>query len=90
MSGPLKQYLTLISKGNLRPDAHQLKTVNLLQTLHENISKYTPTTSAPYWWQTPLPNPAPLGLYLHGDVGTGKVDRSFRSNLIDHDDGHVV
>jgi predicted ATPase len=76
MSGPLKQYLFLIAKGSLRKDSHQLKTVNILQTLHDEISTFKPTNVSS-WWRFSSPNPAPLGLYLYGDVGTGKVTPFF-------------
>jgi predicted ATPase len=53
--GPLKQYLKLVSNGTLRKDPHQYKTVNLLETLHLDISKYSPPAESSWWKKFTLP-----------------------------------
>lgn len=40
--GPAAQYTQLVKEGALRDDAHQRKTVKLLQDLHDRLQTYTP------------------------------------------------
>ncbi|PKI84719.1 peroxisome-assembly ATPase [Malassezia vespertilionis] len=47
-SGPLETYRALVQEGRLRDDAHQVKIVEQLQTLHEQLKQYE---------QVPVPAP---------------------------------
>ncbi|KAL4076214.1 AFG1-like ATPase-domain-containing protein [Scleroderma citrinum] len=87
---PLQQYDFLISSGTLRPDTHQRRIIQLLQSFYVNVLSYAPPpvpSAAPsassllsrIFTRTATPEPdappqtAPKGLYLYGDVGTGKT-----------------
>lgn len=84
----MSKYKELIDNGTLRPDDHQLQIVGKLQKLHDELRNYNQPTVEEAVVQTPsflqrlfgsqaetLPEPPsnlPKGLYLYGDVGTGK------------------
>ncbi|KAF9266344.1 AFG1-like ATPase [Marasmius fiardii PR-910] len=85
---PLQQYNFLINKGTLRGDEHQTRIIQKLQDLHDQLLDYTPPSipeasssssvfSRMFHSSTPAPTSpppnAPKGLYLYGDVGTGKT-----------------
>ncbi|TCD69225.1 hypothetical protein EIP91_008328 [Steccherinum ochraceum] len=86
---PLQQYYKLVEAGTLRSDDHQTRIIGRLQRLHDDLASYdpplvaTPATSSSLLSrlfsigtpETPsLPaSQVPLGLYLYGDVGTGKT-----------------
>ncbi|GBE79894.1 Uncharacterized protein SCP_0210960 [Sparassis crispa] len=86
---PLEHYSTLIESGTLQQDDHQTRIIEKLQGLHDEIVKYHPPEISPLPAQrslvsrlfssTPAPAPSipldhiPKGLYLYGDVGTGKT-----------------
>jgi peroxisome-assembly ATPase len=86
-----------VASGKLNYDVHQVRTVELLQTLYTQLSQTTPPTGEdtsvsstfmPNMLSNLFDDPAhgkplrktaprltftaPRGLYLHGDVGTGK------------------
>ncbi|PPQ78115.1 hypothetical protein CVT24_006416 [Panaeolus cyanescens] len=85
---PLRQYMKMIDSGVLRGDDHQTRIIQKLQDLHDKLIDYhqppvpeesqansllsrifsreSPDPTAP-------PPNAPKGLYLYGDVGTGKT-----------------
>ncbi|KAG8218522.1 AFG1-like ATPase [Butyriboletus roseoflavus] len=88
---PLQRYDSLVSAGTLRPDPHQHRIIQHLQSFYTQLIAYTPPPVHP---STPLLSPpslfsrllfreppkpesappnAPKGLYLYGDVGTGKT-----------------
>ncbi|KAL0580056.1 ATPase [Marasmius crinis-equi] len=84
---PLQQYHNLVNSGTLRGDEHQTRIIQKLQNLHDQLLDYTPppipeTSSSSIFSRilqssspiptSPPPN-APKGLYLYGDVGTGKT-----------------
>ncbi|KAF7332377.1 AFG1-like ATPase [Mycena kentingensis (nom. inval.)] len=84
---PLPQYLRLVRSGTLRGDDHQTRIIEKLQGLHDRLRSYTPPEvavpppasffsslfrRAPEHPHAP-PLDAPRGLYLYGDVGTGKT-----------------
>ncbi|KAF8165583.1 AFG1-like ATPase-domain-containing protein [Crassisporium funariophilum] len=85
---PLRQYQKLIDTGVLRGDDHQTRIIQKLQDLHDQLLTYKPPVipelvstnsllSRLFYRETPIPtsppNSAPKGLYLYGDVGTGKT-----------------
>ncbi|OJA19365.1 hypothetical protein AZE42_00423 [Rhizopogon vesiculosus] len=88
LTSPKKQYEKLVQSGVLRGDNHQVRIVGKLQRFWEQLLKYNPppvldveTSSSlisrlfslvPSVPDTP-PVSAPKGLYLYGDVGTGKT-----------------
>lgn len=82
---PLQQYDSLVAAGTLRPDPHQRRITQLLQSFHTQLLAYSPPPAHPSPLaaslfarlfsrepESPPPN-APKGLYLYGDVGTGKT-----------------
>ncbi|KAF9057910.1 AFG1-like ATPase-domain-containing protein [Panaeolus papilionaceus] len=85
---PLRQYMKMIDSGVLRGDDHQTRIIQKLQDLHDKIIDYhqppVPEESQANSLLSrifsrespdpiaPPPN-APKGLYLYGDVGTGKT-----------------
>ncbi|KAH9943230.1 AFG1-like ATPase [Epithele typhae] len=84
---PLKRYFELVDSGVLRPDDHQTRIIEKLQRLHDDLVHYSPPAIAPPSHSllsrlfakqedsAPTEPPAglPEGLYLYGDVGTGKT-----------------
>jgi protein AFG1 len=85
---PIEHYQHLIDTKVLRGDEHQTRIIHILQDLHNSLAQYNPphipqqsssnsllsrffTKDAPL--PTKPPEDAPKGLYLHGDVGTGKT-----------------
>lgn len=85
-TSPLQKYHTMVETGALRPDDHQTKIIQILQDLYNRLLEYPPP-SLPTVAETKSffsrlfsrdPEPqekaeAPRGLYLYGDVGTGKT-----------------
>ncbi|KAF9006620.1 AFG1-like ATPase-domain-containing protein [Cyathus striatus] len=82
------RYTQLIEAGALRGDDHQTRIIQKLQTLHDNLLNYSPPQipdpaksnsllsrlfSRDAQPPTTPPTQAPKGLYLYGDVGTGKT-----------------
>ncbi|KDR84006.1 hypothetical protein GALMADRAFT_236577 [Galerina marginata CBS 339.88] len=85
---PLTQYQKLIDSGVLRGDEHQTRIIQKLQDLHDKLLDYNPLQipdesssnsllsrlfSRESAIPTSPPESAPKGLYLYGDVGTGKT-----------------
>ncbi|KII95035.1 hypothetical protein PLICRDRAFT_693312 [Plicaturopsis crispa FD-325 SS-3] len=85
---PLKRYHGLINSGAIRGDEHQTRIIQKLQNLHDQLKAYEPPPipSKPdqngifsRLFSRAAPTPAldvasvPRGLYLYGDVGTGKT-----------------
>ncbi|KAJ8597375.1 AFG1-like ATPase [Rhizopogon salebrosus TDB-379] len=87
-TSPKKQYEKLVQSGVIQGDDHQVRIVGKLQRFWEQLLQYDPpsisevnTSSSlmsrlffrpPAVPDTP-PTSAPKGLYLYGDVGTGKT-----------------
>ncbi|XP_051252387.1 AFG1 like ATPase a [Dicentrarchus labrax] len=71
-SGPLDHYNGLIRDGSLREDEHQKAVLLTLDQLHKTLRGYsnTPTSIFSKFFTQPKP---PKGLYIFGDVGTGKT-----------------
>lgn len=85
---PIKQHEKLVQSGVLRSDDHQIRIIGKLQRFWEQVLKYDPPpipdaktsnslifrlfSRAPPVPET-APASAPKGLYLYGDVGTGKT-----------------
>ncbi|KAF9481862.1 AFG1-like ATPase [Pholiota conissans] len=87
-STPLRQYQKMIDSGTLQGDDHQTRIIQKLQDLHDKLIDYKPLQipDAPisnsllsriFSRDEPIPTAppasAPKGLYLYGDVGTGKT-----------------
>lgn len=79
--GPIKSLQEKINSGELKPDEHQTKVMDELQTLYDTIQTYEPVElplqSSLFKW-LPIKNKkpnnnAPKGLYIHGSVGGGKT-----------------
>ncbi|KIK67775.1 hypothetical protein GYMLUDRAFT_36552 [Collybiopsis luxurians FD-317 M1] len=85
---PLVQYHKLLEDGALRGDEHQTRIIQKLQDLHDRLLDYTPPPvpednssnsllsrifSRSDTTSTGPPDNVPKGLYLFGDVGTGKT-----------------
>ncbi|KAG2042171.1 AFG1-like ATPase-domain-containing protein [Suillus americanus] len=85
---PIKQHEKLVQSGVLRSDDHQIRIIGKLQRFWEQVLQYDPPpipeartsdslisrlfSRAPPVLET-APASAPKGLYLYGDVGTGKT-----------------
>jgi len=77
--GPLDVYLDKIKTGELNQDSHQLHVVKKLEALHKELLTYQPQKQIkkPSSWfnlsRSTSTEIKPLqGLYLYGNVGTGK------------------
>ncbi|KAK7470375.1 ATPase [Stygiomarasmius scandens] len=85
---PLHHYHGLIESGTLRGDEHQTRIIQKLQDLHDRLIDYVPPPISDNTPSESLfsrlfskaetepagpPEGAPKGLYLYGDVGTGKT-----------------
>ncbi|TFK94199.1 AFG1-like ATPase [Polyporus arcularius HHB13444] len=86
---PLQQYYKLVESGALRPDDHQVRIIQKLQRLHDELLDYKPPIISHTPSSTSLlsrlfggqlaeapvlpPDQRLKGLYLFGDVGTGKT-----------------
>ena len=75
--GPLFLYRTKLAEGDLKPDPHQALAAEKLQSLHHALEKYQPATGHSGWKARfglgrPQREEPPQGLYIYGDVGTGK------------------
>lgn len=83
MDGPMKLFYQKIDTGELKPDEHQTKVMNELQTLYDTIQTYKPPEiQLKNTLLKLLPitkrkkqekNNAPKGLYIYGSVGGGKT-----------------
>ncbi|KAF5387890.1 hypothetical protein D9615_000629 [Tricholomella constricta] len=85
---PMSEYEKLIETGVLRGDEHQTRIIQKLQDLHDKLVDYNPPKipevspsnsllsrlfTREVQIPTTPPETAPKGLYLYGDVGTGKT-----------------
>ncbi|EIW82273.1 AFG1-like ATPase [Coniophora puteana RWD-64-598 SS2] len=85
---PLQHYTKLVESGVLRGDDHQVRIIGKLQHFHEQLMTYKPppipepaasgSLFSKLFSRGTQPEPLPLGqvpkgLYLYGDVGTGKT-----------------
>lgn len=85
---PIKQHEKLVQSGVLRSDDHQIRIIGKLQRFWEQVLQYDPPPipevktsdsliSRLFSRAPPVPEIAPAlapkGLYLYGDVGTGKT-----------------
>ncbi|PVG03510.1 hypothetical protein CPB86DRAFT_779227 [Serendipita vermifera] len=86
---PISKYEEMVKNGILRPDEHQKTIIEKLQRLHDDLRDYEQPPVAEIVRPTPTffqrmfggsnevlpeaPSDLPRGLYLYGDVGTGKT-----------------
>ncbi|XP_010002651.1 PREDICTED: lactation elevated protein 1 [Chaetura pelagica] len=71
-NGPLEHYNFLIKQEELRNDEQQRRVVQHLQKLHESLKGYS-ISSKNLLSKLFDRNKPPKGLYVYGDVGTGKT-----------------
>lgn len=79
----MQEYQKLVHAGALRSDDHQTRIIQKLQALHDALAVYDPTppSGVSSLFSLLFSSPAssayntatPHGLYLYGDVGTGKT-----------------
>uniref|UniRef100_A0A8C3MDB7 Uncharacterized protein n=1 Tax=Geospiza parvula TaxID=87175 RepID=A0A8C3MDB7_GEOPR len=67
-NGPLEHYDFLIKHQELKNDEQQRRVVQHLQKLHESLKGYSIDSKSLFAKTNP-----PKGLYVYGDVGTGKT-----------------
>ncbi|RHZ83466.1 hypothetical protein Glove_92g36 [Diversispora epigaea] len=82
-SGPVSRYNTLVESGMIRVDSFQTSIVNTLQDLHDRLENYDPSLNendgsifgmiSKLFSKNTFANYNNKGLYLYGDVGTGKT-----------------
>ncbi|XP_067841095.1 lactation elevated protein 1 homolog B isoform X2 [Heptranchias perlo] len=72
VEGPLKHYELLVRGENIKHDDHQRRVVQCLQKLHEVLKGYNPGQQNIFSKFFARSKP-PKGLYVYGDVGTGKT-----------------
>ncbi|XP_028624875.1 AFG1-like ATPase isoform X2 [Grammomys surdaster] len=70
--GPLEHYNFLIKTQELREDEHQRRVVQCLQKLQEDLKGYS-IEEGGFFSKLFSRNKPPKGLYVYGDVGTGKT-----------------
>ncbi|XP_063007044.1 AFG1-like ATPase isoform X2 [Melospiza melodia melodia] len=71
-NGPLEHYDFLIKHQELKNDEQQRRVVERLQKLHESLKGYSIDSKNIFSQLFAKTNP-PKGLYVYGDVGTGKT-----------------
>lgn len=80
--GPIKILQEKIHAGELKPDDHQNRVMEELQTLYDTIQTYTPPeiqSKSSFLKWLPIKNTksrknnTPKGLYIYGSVGGGKT-----------------
>lgn len=86
---PIQAYRALLEDGTINPDPSQARAMDLLQSLHQNLSQYAPQMGRTGWKarlrlgsKKPLP---PRGVYMWGGVGRGKsmlMDLFFETTTI--------
>lgn len=82
----MQEYKKLVQAGALRLDDHQTRIIQKLQALHDALAVYDPPTPSggssllSFLFSSPASSASsasdtgrPHGLYLYGDVGTGKT-----------------
>ncbi|XP_033274608.1 AFG1-like ATPase isoform X3 [Orcinus orca] len=70
--GPLDHYDFLIKARELKDDEHQRRVIQCLQELHEDLKGYSIEAEGLFSKLFSRSKP-PRGLYVYGDVGTGKT-----------------
>ncbi|XP_070952361.1 AFG1-like ATPase isoform X4 [Macaca nemestrina] len=70
--GPLDHYDFLIKAHELKDDEHQRRVIQCLQKLHEDLKGYNIEAEGLFSKLFSRSKP-PRGLYVYGDVGTGKT-----------------
>ncbi|XP_046286366.1 AFG1-like ATPase isoform X1 [Marmota monax] len=70
--GPLDHYDFLIKAHELKDDEHQRRVIQCLQKLHEDLRGYSIEAEGLFSKLFSRSKP-PKGLYVYGDVGTGKT-----------------
>eukprot|EP00079_Xenopus_tropicalis_P011395 XP_002937207.2 PREDICTED: lactation elevated protein 1 isoform X1 [Xenopus tropicalis] len=71
-TGPLHHYDYLVKEASLRKDDHQRRVMQHLQTLHENLKGYRKDSKG-VLSKLFAKRKTQKGLYVFGDVGTGKT-----------------
>lgn len=72
--GPVSTLKKKITRGELMNDAHQMKVVQILQKIYEDVYNYKPQQlNLLEKWFGSRKKDVPKGLYIHGAVGGGKT-----------------
>lgn len=73
--GPKEIYRLLIERKLVAQDAKQRDVVDKLQELHDKLETYEPNSKATSFFSNifSAPTKPPSGLYIYGNVGTGKT-----------------
>ena len=89
--GPLQKYRAMLASGELKADPAQELAAEKLQSLYHALQRFQPATGHQGWrarfgLSRPQRGDPPQGLYIYGDVGTGKsmvMDLFFETAPVD-------
>ncbi len=70
---PIERYRALLFAGKLQADTAQARAAGALESLYRALKTYRPPGRGLFGFSFGASAVAPRGLYIHGDVGRGKI-----------------